>query len=41
MDSNSFQLRLATVPIIDDILRDGARRALQAATQRQKIRQQL
>jgi putative transposase len=31
MDSNAFQLHLATVPAIDDILRDGARRALQAA----------
>jgi putative transposase len=31
MDSNAFQLHLATMPAIDDILRDGARRALQAA----------
>ena len=31
MDSNAFQLHLATVPVLDDILRDGARRALQAA----------
>jgi putative transposase len=35
MDSNAFQLRLATVPAIDDILRDGARRALQAAIERE------
>ena len=35
MDSNSFQLHLATVPVIDDILRDGARRALQAAIERE------
>jgi transposase-like protein len=35
MDSNAFQLRLATVPVIDDILRDGARRALQAAIERE------
>jgi hypothetical protein len=35
MDSNAFQLRLATVPILDDILRDGARRALQAAIERE------
>jgi putative transposase len=31
MDSNAFQLHLATGPALDDILRDGARRALQAA----------
>ena len=31
MDSNAFQLHLATSPLIDDILRDGARRALQSA----------
>ena len=31
MDSNAFQLHLATAPLLDDILRDGARRALQAA----------
>ena len=38
MDSNSFQLHLASVaaaPLIDDILRDGARRALQAAIERE------
>ncbi len=35
MDSNAFQLHLATVPTIDDILRDGARRALQAAIERE------
>lgn len=35
MDSNSFQLHRATVPVIDDILRDGARRALQAAIERE------
>jgi putative transposase len=35
MDSNSFQLHLATVPLIDDILRDGARRALQSAIERE------
>jgi putative transposase len=35
MDSNAFQLHLATLPAIDDILRDGARRALQAAIERE------
>jgi transposase-like protein len=35
MDSNRFQLHLATVPVIDDILRDGARRGLQAAIERE------
>jgi putative transposase len=35
MNSNAFQLRLATMPAIDDILRDGARRALQAAIERE------
>jgi transposase-like protein len=35
MDSNAFQLRLATVPVIDEILRDGARRALQAAIEQE------
>jgi hypothetical protein len=35
MDSNAFPLHLATVPAIDDILRDGARRALQAAIERE------
>ncbi len=35
MDNNAFQLHLATVPVIDDILRDGARRALQAAIERE------
>jgi transposase-like protein len=35
MDSNAFQLHLATVPAIDDILRDGARRALQTAIERE------
>lgn len=35
MDSNAFQLHLATVPLIDDILRDGARRALQSAIERE------
>lgn len=35
MNSNAFQLHLATLPAIDDILRDGARRALQAAIERE------
>jgi transposase-like protein len=35
MNSNAFQLHLATVPLIDDILRDGARRALQSAIERE------
>ena len=35
MDSNSLQLHLATLPVIDHILRDGARRALQAAIERE------
>lgn len=35
MDSNSFQLHLASVPVLDDILRDGARRALQCAIERE------
>lgn len=35
MNSNAFQLHLATAPLIDDILRDGARRALQAAIERE------
>jgi len=35
MESNAFALHLATVPAIDDILRDGARRALQAAIERE------
>jgi putative transposase len=35
MNGNAFQLRLATVPVIDDILRDGARRALQSAIERE------
>ena len=35
MDSNAFQLHLATAPALDDILRDGARRALQAAIERE------
>ena len=35
MDSNSFQMHLATVPAIDDILRDGVRRALQSAIERE------
>ena len=35
MDSNTFQLHLATAPLIDDILRDGARRALQSAIERE------
>jgi len=35
MNSNAFQLRLATAPVIDDILRDGARRALQSAIERE------
>jgi transposase-like protein len=35
MDSNAFQLHLATAPLIDDILRDGARRALQSAIERE------
>ncbi len=35
MDSNAFQLHLATVPVLDDILRDGARLALQSAIERE------
>lgn len=35
MNSNAFQLHLATIPLIDDILRDGARRALQSAIERE------
>lgn len=35
MNSNAFQLHLATLPAIDDILREGARRALQAAIERE------
>lgn len=35
MDSNAFQLHLATVPALDDILRHGAQRALQAAIERE------
>jgi putative transposase len=35
MDSNGFQLHLATAPALDEILRDGARRALQAAIERE------
>jgi hypothetical protein len=35
MDSNAFQLHLATAPTIDEILREGARRALQAAIERE------
>src|SRR5450432_2814152 len=35
MEANVFQLGLATVPVIDDILRDGARRALQSAIERE------
>ena len=35
MDSNGFALGLAIAPAIDDILRDGARRALQAAIERE------
>ena len=35
MESNVFQLGLATLPVIDDILRDGARRALQSAIERE------
>jgi putative transposase len=35
MDSSTFQLHLATVPVLDDILRDGARRALQSAIERE------
>lgn len=35
MDSNSFPLHLATAPVIDAILREGARRALQAAIERE------
>ena len=35
MEANVFQLGLATVPVIDDILRDGARRALQLAIERE------
>jgi hypothetical protein len=35
MDSDAFQLHLATASAIDDILREGARRALQAAIERE------
>ena len=35
MDSNTIQLHLATVPALDEILRDGARRALQTAIERE------
>jgi transposase-like protein len=35
MDSNTLQLHLATVPALDAILRDGARRALQEAIERE------
>jgi putative transposase len=35
MNSNALALGLAIVPAIDDILRDGARRALQAAIERE------
>jgi putative transposase len=35
MDSNAFQLHLATVPVLDDIFREGARRALQAAVEQE------
>ena len=35
MDSNVFQIDLATGPVIDNILRDGARRALQSAIERE------
>jgi transposase-like protein len=35
MNSNALTLGLAIVPAIDDILRDGARRALQAAIERE------
>ena len=35
MDSNSFQMHLATVPVIDEILREVARRALQSAIERE------
>jgi len=35
MNSNAFQLHLATLPALDDILRDGAQRALQSAIERE------
>jgi transposase-like protein len=35
MDSNLLRMELATLPVLDDILRDGARRALQAAIERE------
>jgi transposase-like protein len=35
MNSNALQLHLASVPVLDDILREGARRALQAAIERE------
>jgi len=35
MNSNTFQLHLATVPVIDDILREGARRALAVAIEQE------
>lgn len=35
MNSNAFQLQLATASVLDEILRDGARRALQSAIERE------
>jgi transposase-like protein len=35
MDCNTIQLRLATLPALDEFLRDGARRALQSAIERE------
>jgi transposase-like protein len=35
MEANALTLGLATTPVIDDILRDGARRALQSAIERE------
>lgn len=35
MNSNTLQLHLATAPVIDDILRQGARRALAAAVKQE------
>jgi putative transposase len=35
VSSSSFQLQLATAPVLEDIARDGARKALQAAIERE------
>ena len=36
MNCNPFQIGLATAPVLDDIIRDGARRALQDAIERDR-----